>query len=85
MVLVSLEYQAQSPDEGALVTAARNFGIVFKVQSLKSLLSYNIDIPGQEREVLTCLTSLAELTVWGLNQEICDSELFLLPALPKHQ
>jgi phospholipid-translocating ATPase len=26
-----LEYQAQSPDEGALVTAARNFGFVFKV------------------------------------------------------
>ena len=31
MVLVSIEYQAQSPDEGALVTAARNFGVVFKV------------------------------------------------------
>jgi len=26
-----LEYQAQSPDEGALVSAARNFGFVFKV------------------------------------------------------
>lgn len=26
-----LEYQAQSPDEGALTTAARNFGFVFKV------------------------------------------------------
>lgn len=24
-----LSYQAQSPDEGALVTAARNFGFVF--------------------------------------------------------
>lgn len=27
-----LEYQAQSPDEGALVSAARNFGFVFKVR-----------------------------------------------------
>ena len=27
-----LEYQAQSPDEGALVSAARNFGFVFKVK-----------------------------------------------------
>jgi magnesium-transporting ATPase (P-type) len=26
-----LVYQAQSPDEGALVSAARNFGFVFKV------------------------------------------------------
>jgi len=26
-----LEYQAQSPDEGALVNAARNFGFVFRV------------------------------------------------------
>lgn len=26
-----LEYQAQSPDEAALVSAARNFGFVFKV------------------------------------------------------
>lgn len=26
-----LTYQAQSPDEGALVSAARNFGFVFKV------------------------------------------------------
>jgi len=29
-----LEYQAQSPDEGALVNAARNFGFVFRVCSL---------------------------------------------------
>ena len=33
MLIISalLEYQAQSPDEGALVSAARNFGFVFKV------------------------------------------------------
>jgi magnesium-transporting ATPase (P-type) len=29
--LGELEYQAQSPDEAALVTAARNFGFVFLV------------------------------------------------------
>ena len=29
--LEKLEYQAQSPDEAALVMAARNFGFVFKV------------------------------------------------------
>ena len=34
VILALLEYQAQSPDEGALVSAARNFGFVFKV-SLK--------------------------------------------------
>lgn len=28
-----LEYQAQSPDEAALVSAARNFGFVFKVST----------------------------------------------------
>ena len=27
-----LEYQAQSPDEGALVSAARNFGFIFLVR-----------------------------------------------------
>lgn len=32
-----LEYQAQSPDEGALVSAARNFGFVFKVRGIKPL------------------------------------------------
>ena len=31
--LGKLEYQAQSPDEGALVSAARNFGYVFKVST----------------------------------------------------
>lgn len=29
----ALVYQAQSPDEGALVTAARNFGFVFRSRS----------------------------------------------------
>lgn len=32
--LGKLEYQAQSPDEEALTSAARNFGFVFKVKHL---------------------------------------------------
>ena len=32
-----LEYQAQSPDEGALVSAARNFGFVFKARTPDSI------------------------------------------------
>jgi magnesium-transporting ATPase (P-type) len=30
-----LEYQAQSPDEAALVSSARNFGFVFRVRISK--------------------------------------------------
>ncbi|CAJ1056454.1 phospholipid-transporting ATPase ID [Xyrichtys novacula] len=33
----NLVYQAQSPDEGALVTAARNFGFVFKARTPESI------------------------------------------------
>ncbi|KAK3742317.1 hypothetical protein QZH41_018533 [Actinostola sp. cb2023] len=40
-----LEYQAQSPDEAALVTAARNFGFVFKERSPTTI---TIDFLGQE-------------------------------------
>lgn len=32
-----LSYQAQSPDEGALVTAARNFGFVFRSRTPGSI------------------------------------------------
>lgn len=32
-----LEYQAQSPDENALVSAARNFGFVFKARTPKTV------------------------------------------------
>lgn len=32
-----LEYQAQSPDENALVSAARNFGFVFKARTPNSI------------------------------------------------
>lgn len=37
VVLGKLEYQAQSPDEGALVSAARNFGFVFKARTPDSI------------------------------------------------
>lgn len=30
-------YQAQSPDEGALVTAARNFGFVFRARTPETI------------------------------------------------
>src|SRR5690606_25193111 len=33
----ALVYQAQSPDEGALVSAARNFGFVFKSRTPKTI------------------------------------------------
>ncbi|CAG5116517.1 unnamed protein product, partial [Candidula unifasciata] len=41
----SLEYQAQSPDEGALVSAARNFGFVFKSRTPSTI---TIVVQGQE-------------------------------------
>ena len=41
----SLEYQAQSPDEDALVSAARNFGFVFKERTPRSI---TIAFNGQE-------------------------------------
>ncbi|KAL4227660.1 Phospholipid-transporting ATPase ID [Mactra antiquata] len=40
-----LEYQAQSPDEGALVSAARNFGFVFKSRTPNTI---TIEILGKE-------------------------------------
>lgn len=33
----TLEYQAQSPDEGALVSSARNFGFVFLSRTPNSI------------------------------------------------
>ncbi|CAG5125541.1 unnamed protein product, partial [Candidula unifasciata] len=49
-----LEYQAQSPDEGALVSAARNFGFVFKSRTPSTI---TISIHGQEEtwELLSIL------------------------------
>lgn len=40
-----LEYQAQSPDEAALVSAARNFGFVFKERSPNSI---TIEVMGKK-------------------------------------
>ena len=40
--LGELVYQAQSPDEDALVSAARNFGFVFKERTPRSItISFN--------------------------------------------
>ena len=49
-----LEYQAQSPDEAALVSAARNFGFVFLERSPNTI---TIDVMGQ-REVYELLCIL---------------------------
>ncbi|KAL0154881.1 hypothetical protein M9458_049144, partial [Cirrhinus mrigala] len=37
-----LVYQAQSPDEGALVTAARNFGFVFRSRTPETITLYEM-------------------------------------------
>lgn len=42
-----LEYQAQSPDEAALVSAARNFGFVFKARTPSSI---TIDVDGRQED-----------------------------------
>ena len=38
-------YQAQSPDEGALVTAARNFGFVFRARTPETITLYEMGRP----------------------------------------
>lgn len=38
----NLVYQAQSPDEGALVTAARNFGFVFRARTPETITVYEM-------------------------------------------
>lgn len=40
-----LDYQAQSPDEAALVSAARNFGYVFRARTPNSI---TIEVKGQK-------------------------------------
>lgn len=42
----NLTYQAQSPDEAALVSAARNFGFVFKSRTPKTI---TVSILGEEK------------------------------------
>ena len=41
-----LEYQAQSPDEEALTSAARNFGFVFKVSDFGSSREFGDNVEG---------------------------------------
>ncbi|GAB6028351.1 hypothetical protein CHUAL_002521 [Chamberlinius hualienensis] len=49
----NLEYQAQSPDEAALTSAARNFGFVFKARTPNSI---TIEVLGQsETHELLCI------------------------------
>lgn len=50
-----LEYQAQSPDEAALVSAARNFGFVFRSRTPNSI---TIEVKGN-REVSNLLCACA--------------------------
>lgn len=45
-----LDYQAQSPDEAALVSAARNFGFVFKSRAPNSI---TIEVMGRTEVSLT--------------------------------
>ena len=45
-----LEYQAQSPDEGALVSAARNFGFAFKARTPDSI-TIEVNIVGNNIHV----------------------------------
>ena len=53
IVVGVLEYQAQSPDENALVSAARNFGFVFKSRTPKTV---TIEVFGkQEVHELLCI------------------------------
>lgn len=50
-----LEYQAQSPDEAALVSAARNFGFVFKARTPNSI---SIEVKGQLEVELQSLADI---------------------------
>lgn len=45
-----LEYQAQSPDEAALVSAARNFGFVFRSRTSNSI---TIEVMGKTEVSIT--------------------------------
>lgn len=59
-----LEYQAQSPDEAALVSAARNFGFVFKSRTPNSI---TIDVRGQT-EVSSMAKRFARITNYTVTQ-----------------
>lgn len=44
-ILGQLVYQVQSPDEGALVTAARNFGFIFKSRTPETITVEELGTP----------------------------------------
>lgn len=44
-LLGQLVYQVQSPDEGALVTAARNFGFIFKSRTPETITIEELGTP----------------------------------------
>ena len=52
-----LEYNAQSPDEAALVSAAKNFGYVFKARSPFSITVHKLS-SGEEVLMLDWTTYL---------------------------
>lgn len=61
-----LEYQAQSPDEAALVSAARNFGFVFRSRTPNSI---TIEVMGRtevSKAALRLSASRLNLTITGL-------------------
>lgn len=55
-----LVYNAQSPDEAALVTAAKNFGFVFKSRSPFAITVHNLS---SDKEVCTVYKGLSVLHV----------------------
>lgn len=50
-----LEYQAQSPDEAALTSAARNFGYVFKSRTAQTI---TLEVAGSEEVFLKIFAKL---------------------------
>lgn len=58
-----LVYQAQSPDEAALVSAARNFGFVFKSRTSNSI---TIEVMGKTEVTMLFLLYLLSLALDGL-------------------
>ena len=54
-----LEYQAQSPDESALVSAARNFGFVFRSRRPNSI---SVEVMGKLEVFIVLYTFIQYLT-----------------------
>lgn len=58
-----LEYQAQSPDEAALVSAARNFGFVFRTRTPNSI---TIEVMGRLEVPYDIQASEYRMSIAGL-------------------